>query len=205
MGASFGVAQGVDAVGGNNAKQRWVAVIGDSTFFHAGLPALANIVYNRGASTLLILDNDTTAMTGQQENPGSGLTLQGQKTQKIDIEAVVRAMGVQDVFVVDSFDEPKVEETIKKALAVEGRPSVVISRGPCVFLDHYPDKYVDEVDEEKCNGCSLCFRVGCPGISKGALDAKTNKPKAVIDPLLCVGCDVCMQVCPRDAIIRVEN
>ncbi len=205
MGASFGVAQGVDAVGGNNAKQRWVAVIGDSTFFHAGLPALANIVYNRGGSTLLILDNDTTAMTGQQENPGSGLTLQRQKTQKIDIEAVVRAMGVQDVFIVDSFDEPKVEETIKKALAVEGRPSVVISRGPCVFLDHYPDKYVDEVDEDKCNGCSLCFRVGCPGISKGALDAKTNKPKAVIDPLLCVGCDVCMQVCPRDAIVRVNN
>ncbi len=205
MGASFGVAQGVDAVGGNNSSQPWVAVIGDSTFFHAGLPALANIVYNRGASTLLILDNDTTAMTGQQENPGSGMTLQRAKTQKIDIEAVVRAMGVQDVFVVDSFDEPKVEETIKKALAVKDRPSVVISRGPCVFLDHYPDKFVDEVDEEKCNGCSLCFRVGCPGISKGVLDAKTNKPKAVIDPLLCVGCDVCMQVCPRDAIVRVNN
>jgi indolepyruvate ferredoxin oxidoreductase alpha subunit len=86
-----------------------VAVIGDSTFFHAGLPALANIIYNKGASTVLILDNDTTGMTGQQDNPSTGVTLQGQKTQKIDIESVVRAMGVEDVFVVTSFDEPAVE------------------------------------------------------------------------------------------------
>ncbi len=205
MGASFGVAHGIDAAGANSAKQRWVAVLGDSTFFHAGLPALANIVYNRGASTLLILDNDTTGMTGQQENPGTGRTLQGAKTQKIDIEAVVRAMGVQDVFIVDAFDEPAVEATIKKALAITDRPSVVISKGPCVFLDQYPEKYVDEVDQDKCNGCSLCFRVGCPGLYKGELDAKTKKPKALIDPLLCIGCDVCLQVCPRDAIHRVDS
>jgi indolepyruvate ferredoxin oxidoreductase alpha subunit len=94
MGASLGVAQGIDAVGANNDKSPWVAVIGDSTFFHAGLPALANIIYNRGASTVLILDNDITAMTGQQENPGTGTTLQGQPTQKIDIESVVRDPGL---------------------------------------------------------------------------------------------------------------
>ncbi len=205
MGASFGIMQGVDAVGANNPQQRWVAVIGDSTFFHAGLPALANILYNRGESTLIILDNSTTAMTGQQENPGSGKTLQGSKTREIDVEAVVRGMGVQDVFVVDSFNEPEVEKTVKAALAVQGRPSVIISKGPCVFLDKYPEKFIDEVDAEKCNGCSLCFRVGCPAIFKGELDAKTAKPKAVIDPLLCVGCDVCLQVCPRDAIYRVAS
>ncbi|MDE3088038.1 MAG: indolepyruvate ferredoxin oxidoreductase subunit alpha [Chloroflexota bacterium] len=205
MGASLGVAQGVDAVGENNAKHPWVAVIGDSTFFHAGMPALANIIYNRGASTVLILDNDTTAMTGQQENPGTGKTLQGASTQKIDIEQVVRGMGVKDVFVVDAFDEPEVEKTIKAAVAIKDRPSVVISRGPCVFLDTYADKYIDDVDAVKCNGCSLCFRVGCPAIFKGEIDLTTNKPKALIDPLLCIGCDVCLQVCPRDAIFRVNN
>jgi indolepyruvate ferredoxin oxidoreductase, alpha subunit len=180
-------------------------VIGDSTFFHAGMPALANIVYNRGASTVLILDNDTTAMTGQQENPGTGKTLQGASVQKIDIEQVVRGMGVKDVFIVDAFNEPEVEKTIKAAVAIKDRPSVVISRGPCVFLDTYADKYIDDVDAEKCNGCSLCFRVGCPAIFKGVIDLTTNKPKALIDPLLCIGCDVCLQVCPRDAIFRVNN
>jgi indolepyruvate ferredoxin oxidoreductase alpha subunit len=205
MGASIGVVQGADAVGASVGKEKWVAVIGDSTFFHAGLPALANIIYNRGASTVLILDNDTTAMTGQQENPGTGVTLQGQATKKIDIEAVVRGMGIEDVFVVDAFDEPAVEETIKQAVAITERPTVVISKGPCVFLPEYPPKFIDAVDQEKCNGCSLCFRVGCPAIFKGELDAKTNKPKALIDPLLCVGCDICLQVCPREAISRVVN
>jgi indolepyruvate ferredoxin oxidoreductase alpha subunit len=205
MGASLGIAQGVDAVGANNEKQRWVAVIGDSTFFHAGMPALANIIYNRGASTVLILDNDTTAMTGQQENPGTGTTLQGQKTQKIDIESVVRGMGVQDVFAVSGFDEPQVERTIKQALKIKDRPSVIISKGPCVFLDHYPERFIDEVDQEKCNGCSLCFRVGCPAIFKGEIDKTTKQPKALIDALLCIGCDICLQVCPHDAIYRVGS
>ncbi len=205
MGASIGVVQGVDGVGANVGKERWVAVIGDSTFFHAGMPALANIIYNRGVSTVLILDNDTTAMTGQQENPGTGTTLQGQPTKKIDIEQVVRGMGIVDVFVVDAFDEPAVEATIKKAVAIADRPTVVIAKGPCVFLPDYPPKYIDEVDAVKCNGCSLCFRVGCPAIFKGELDAKTEKPKAVIDPLLCVACDICLQICPREAIYRVGN
>lgn len=205
MGASFGVAQGVGAVGANNDKERWVAVIGDSTFFHAGLPALANVVYNKGSATLMILDNSTTAMTGQQENPSTGKTLQGAETVKIDIEAVVRAMGVQDVFVVSGFDEPEVEKTIKKALAIRDRPAVIISRGPCVFLDQYPQKFVYEVTDEKCNGCSMCFRVGCPAIFKGELDTTTKQPKALIDPLLCIGCDICAQVCPHDAIGKVAN
>ena len=205
MGASFGVAQGVSAVGANNDKERWVAVIGDSTFFHAGLPALANIIYNKGASTLMILDNDTTAMTGQQDNPSTGVTLQGEKTQKIDIEAVVRGMGVQDVFVVNAFDEHEVEKTLKKALAIKDRLTVIISRGPCVFLDQYPQKFVYEVSNDNCNGCSMCFKVGCPAIFKGELDTTTKQPKALIDPLLCIGCDVCAQVCPHDAIGKIAS
>jgi indolepyruvate ferredoxin oxidoreductase, alpha subunit len=205
MGASIGVMQGVDAVGGNTAKQPWVAVIGDSTFFHAGMPALANIIYNRGASTVMILDNDTTAMTGQQENPGTGRTLQGAETRKIDIEAVVRAMGVQDVFVVNAFEEREVERALKKATAIKDRPSVIISKGPCVFVPSYPQKCVYEVSDAKCNGCSLCFRVGCPAIFKGELDSTTKQPKALIDPLLCIGCDICAQVCPHDAIYKMAN
>lgn len=204
MGASLGVAQGIDAVGANNAKSPWVAVIGDSTFFHAGMPALANIIYNKGASTVLILDNDITAMTGQQENPGTGVTLLGENTKKIDIEAVVRGMGVEDVFVIDAFDEPNVEKTVKQALAIKDRPSVIISRGPCVFLPEFPPKFSYEVNDQ-CNGCSLCFRVGCPAIFKGELDATTKQPKALIDPLLCVGCDICAQVCPHDAILKLAN
>lgn len=205
MGASLGVAHGLDAIGASTTREPWVAVIGDSTFFHAGLPALANIIYNRGASTVLILDNAITAMTGQQHHPGTGVTLQGISGAQIDIEAVVRGMGVADVFVVDAFDEPAVEKTIKQAIAITDRPTVVIARGPCVFLPDYPPKFIDAVDAEKCNGCSLCFRVGCPAIVKGALDAATGKPKAVIDSLLCVGCDICLQICPRDAIFRVGN
>ncbi|MBI5029695.1 MAG: indolepyruvate ferredoxin oxidoreductase subunit alpha [Chloroflexi bacterium] len=204
MGASLGVAQGIDAVGVNNEKTPWVAVIGDSTFFHAGMPALANIIYNKGASTVLILDNDITGMTGQQENPGTGTTLQGLQTKKIDIEAVVRGMGVDDVFVVPSFDEHAVEKTIKQAIAIKDRPSVVISRGPCVFLPDYPQKFTYDVNE-KCNGCSMCFRVGCPAIFKGEIDTTTKQPKALIDPLLCVGCDICAQVCPHNAISKVNN
>lgn len=205
MGASLGVAHGIDVARAPEDKEPWVAIIGDSTFFHAGLPALANIVYNRGASVVLILDNDITGMTGQQEHPGTGVTLQGAPSPKIDIEAVVRALGIADVFVVDAFDEPAVEKTIKQALAIKDRPTVVIARGPCVFLPEFQANYVDEVDAAKCNGCSLCFRVGCPAIVKGELDATTGKPKAVIDPLLCVGCDICLQVCPRDAIFRVGD
>lgn len=204
MGASLGVAQGIDAVGANNEKTPWVAVIGDSTFFHAGMPALTNIIYNQGAATILILDNDITAMTGQQQNPGSGITLQGQPTHKIDIESVVRGMGVQDVFVVEAFDERAVEKTLKRALAIKDRPSVVISKGPCVFLPTYPPKFTYAVNE-KCNGCSMCFRVGCPAIFKGEIDTTTKQPKALIDPLLCVGCDICAQVCPHAAIERVAN
>jgi len=143
-------------------------------------------------------------MTGQQVNPGSGITLQGQPTQKIDIESVVRGMGVQDVFVVDAFDERAVEKTLKRALAIKDRPSVVISKGPCVFLPTYPPKFTYTVNE-KCNGCSMCFRVGCPAIFKGEIDKTTKQPKALIDPLLCVGCDICAQVCPHTAIERVAN
>ncbi len=199
MGASIGLLQGMKSAGATN---KLVAVIGDSTFFHSGLSPLASLVYNRVPGTVLILDNDTTGMTGAQGNPGSGDTLQGQGT-RIDIEGVVRALGVRDVWTIDAFMQKEVETTIKQALAITDRPSVVIMKGACVFLDDAIRKPAVTVDNDVCNGCSLCFRVGCPAILKGAIDTRTAKPKAVIDEVLCVGCDICLQVCPRHAIFRL--
>jgi indolepyruvate ferredoxin oxidoreductase alpha subunit len=196
MGASIGVAHGIDKAG---ATEKFVAVLGDSTLFHAGLPPLVNAVYNRGATTMLILDNATTGMTGQQDNPGTGKTLQGETAPVIDIERLVWAMGVEDVWVADAFDIVELEKIVKQAIAVRDRPSVVVVRGKCVFVDRRP-RSADGVDFERCNGCSLCFRLGCPAISKGEVDARTGKPKAVIDELLCVGCDMCLDLCPREAI-----
>lgn len=122
---------------------------------------------------------------------------------RIDIEGVVRALGVQDVWHVDAFDARAVEQAIKEALAVQDRPSVVIVEGACILIEEFTRKPVVVVDAEMCNGCSLCFRVGCPAILKSkAIDAKTERPLAEIDSPLCTGCDVCLQICPRHAIYR---
>ncbi|MBM3133728.1 MAG: indolepyruvate ferredoxin oxidoreductase subunit alpha [Chloroflexi bacterium] len=196
MGASVGVAHGFDKAG---LPDPFVAVIGDSTFFHAGVAPLLNIVHNNGKSTVLILDNRTTAMTGHQDHPGTTTTLSGEQGQRVDIETFVRAMGIEHVRRVNAFDVKAVEKSVKEAVAFDG-PSVVIMDGPCVFieLERVPPF---EVDLEKCNGCSLCFRLGCPAIIRtDKLDARTGRPKAEIDPVLCVGCDMCRQVCPRRAI-----
>jgi indolepyruvate ferredoxin oxidoreductase alpha subunit len=203
MGASIGLAHGATQAG---LQEKMVAVIGDSTFFHAGIPALASAIYNNSSTTTIILDNGTTGMTGQQGNPGTGQTLQGTQGRRVPIEPVVRAMGVEAVWNVLALDEEVVDKAIKEALAVKDKPSVVIVEGTCVFLDEFQKRQVVSVDLETCNGCALCFRVGCPAILKSdEHDAKTNRPKAAIDPLLCVGCDVCLQVCPRDAIFRPDN
>jgi indolepyruvate ferredoxin oxidoreductase alpha subunit len=203
MGSSIGLAHGATQAG---LQEKMVAVIGDSTFFHAGIPALASVIYNNSSTTTIILDNGTTGMTGQQGNPGSGQTLQGTPGRRVPIEPVVRAMGIEAVWRVAALDEPAVDKAIKEALAVKDKPSVVIVEGTCVFLEEFQKRQVVSVDLETCNGCSLCFRVGCPAILKSdERDAKTNRPKAAIDALLCVGCDVCLQVCPRDAIFRKDE
>jgi indolepyruvate ferredoxin oxidoreductase alpha subunit len=198
MGASVGMAHGMTRAG---LPDKLVAVIGDSTLFHAGLPALANTVYNRGTATTIILDNHTTAMTGGQDNPGSGHTLQGQEVPRIEIEGVVRALGVRDVWHVNAFEVQAVERAIKEAVAVQNRPSVVIVEGECTLTPEFASKPVVRVDPQTCNGCSLCFRVGCPAILKSEeTDAQTGRPLPTIDALLCTGCDVCLQICPRQAI-----
>ncbi len=201
MGASIGLAHGAKQAG---CLDKIVATIGDSTFFHAGLPELANIIYNHSTACTMILNNGTTAMTGGQDNPATGVTLQGETTQAIDIEAVVRAMGVEHLWVVDALDVKGVERAIKEATAIEDRPTVIIVNGACVFTPQFQRRPVVVVDPEVCNGCGFCFRVGCPAILKSEeIDAKTKRPKVEIDPLLCTGCTICLQVCPRKAIHQV--
>jgi indolepyruvate ferredoxin oxidoreductase alpha subunit len=200
MGASVGVAHGFDVAG---VTEPFLAVIGDSTLFHSGIAPLTNIVHNGGNSTVVILDNHSTAMTGHQDHPGIAEKLGGEVAQKIEIEGMVRACGVSHVQKVDPFDVKAVDKAMKEALAFDG-PSVVIMDGPCFFVG--PGDQGDyAVDLDLCNGCALCFRLGCPAIIRSEeMDAKYQRPKAEIDPVLCVGCDMCAQICPREAIYPIE-
>lgn len=194
MGASVGMAHGVELAGG--AGDRPVcAVIGDSTFAHSGIPGLINTVYNGGSGTVAILDNRTTAMTGHQGNPVNGVTLQGRPSRELDLVELVRALGVEDVAVVDPHDLSAVENALRAAFAAPGL-SVVIFKAPCALLVREKgDPYA--VDEELCTACQACVRLGCPAIGR---DGTTGK--AFIDVSLCVGCGQCVQVCRFDAIVH---
>jgi indolepyruvate ferredoxin oxidoreductase alpha subunit len=203
MGAGIGVAHGA-AVAGD--PERHVAVIGDSTFFHTGIPALINVVYNRSNVITIIMDNRITGMTGHQENPGSGLTLQRKQATEVEIEPLVRALGISQVLTVEGHDVETIEKTLRAWIKTDG-PAVLITREECALLPSARAKWIPlSVIEDKCNGCTMCFRIGCPAIQKSTeLDPRYHRPLAVIDPLLCTGCEICAQVCPRDAILfRVQ-
>ncbi len=199
MGASIGVAHGVALAG---IQQHNVAVIGDSTFYHTGIAALLNVAYNQSRTVTIILDNSTTAMTGHQQHPGTGYTLQGRPTPPADLEGLVRVLGIQQVHVVDPYDLESVETTLKACLALDA-PSVVIARRACALLPEARKQYRPlRVQADKCIACGTCRRLGCPALTKSdELYAKTGKPKTVIDPVLCTGCEICAQVCPVDAIL----
>ncbi len=201
MGASIGVAHGIALAG---VDRRNVAVIGDSTFFHAGLPALSNTIYNQGTAMTIIVDNHTTAMTGHQGSPATGVSLQQGRTNRIAFEPLVKAMGVDYAETVDPMDLDKLEETLRRGLKAsqEGKTVVIVADAPCVFAEDAQAAPAYHVELEDCNGCTLCFRIGCPAIYLSEeYDEKHNRPKAYIDPALCFGCDLCAQVCARGAIL----
>ena len=191
MGASVSGLHGFNKAGPEFAGKT-VAVIGDSTFMHSGITGLVNVAYNESNSTVIILDNSITGMTGHQQNPTTGFNLKGDPCTKIDLEALCRAVGIRRVRVVDPYDLKQCEEAIREELAA-AEPSVVISRRPCALLKYVKHPGPIAVDGDKCVGCKSCMRVGCPAIS-------IREGKAVIDATQCVGCGVCAQLCPVDAI-----
>lgn len=202
MGASIGVAHGA-AIAGD--AERHVAVIGDSTFFHTGIPALIDVVYNRSNVITIIMDNRITGMTGHQENPGTGFTLQRKATVQVEIEPLVRALGFNKVKTVPGYDVDTIEKTLKEWMK-EDEPAVLITREECALLPAVRSNWMPLEVTERCNGCTVCFRIGCPAILKSeTLDPKYHRPLAEIDTMLCTGCEICAQVCPRDAILFREQ
>lgn len=191
MGASLSGIHGYNVALRENAGKA-VGVIGDSTFMHSGMTGLANIAYNQSNSTVIILDNSITGMTGHQQNPTTGYNIKGDPAGKIDLEALCHAMGIHRVRVVDPYDLAESERVLKEELEAN-EPSVIISRRPCALLKYVKHNPPLRVDADKCKSCRMCMKLGCPAIS-------FRDGKACIDQTLCVGCNVCEQLCKFDAI-----
>lgn len=192
MGASISGLHGFNAARGEATEGKSVAVIGDSTFMHSGMTGLVNVAYNATNSTVIILDNSITGMTGHQQNPTTGYNIKGEVAAKVNLEALCKALGINRVRVVDPYNLKECDAAIKEELAVE-EPSVIISRRPCVLLKSVKILPSLNVDADKCKSCKRCMSLGCPAISM-------KNGKAVIDNTLCVGCGVCKQLCAFDAI-----
>ena len=208
MGASISLGHGAQrAFNMEGVNRRVVTVLGDSTFFHTGINSLINTVYNKSNTVNIILDNRITGMTGHQNNPGTGYTAKGEETTLIRIEDLVRAIGMKHVYVINPNNLQEVDDTLDKCLALD-EPSVIITRWPCALKKFSKEDKAEfdslfvtknKVDEEKCVGCRLCLKAGCPAMS---YDRKAKKVH--INKAQCVGCDVCTQVCPKAAIVKEE-
>ncbi len=192
MGASISGLHGFNVARGEEAEGKSVAVIGDSTFMHSGMTGLVNVAYNATNSTVIILDNSITGMTGHQQNPTTGYNIKGDPAAKVDLEALCHALGINRVRVVDPYDLAACETAVKEELAVK-EPSVIISRRPCVLLKSVKHEAPLTVNADKCRSCKKCMKLGCPAISM-------KDGKARIDATLCVACGVCKQMCAFDAI-----
>ena len=192
MGASIGAVHGFNKALEEEGERKTVAILGDSTFMHSGMTGLADIAYNQSNSTVIILDNSTTGMTGHQQNPTTGFNLRGEPAGKIDLEALCRAMGFRRVVVVDPYDLKECDRVINEELAAP-EPSVIIARRPCTLLKTVKAQPPVKVVNDNCKGCKSCMKIGCPAISM-------REKKAVIDPTQCTGCGVCIQMCQFDAM-----
>lgn len=207
MGASIANAFGFEKAG----EGRTVAIIGDSTFLHSGIPPLLDAVYNKGKTTVIIADNRTTGMTGQENHPGTGKDLHGEPSKQVNYETICRALGVEFVKHVSAFQPAELEKAVREAIAFDG-PSVVISEGACVLIPEEKSKakVAFTVIAEECIACALCFHTGCPAILEStetyrASESQKARPKAIIDPNICVGCTLCAAVCPPECIVRVDG
>lgn len=192
MGASIGMALGAEKANPELAG-KIVAVIGDSTFFHSGITGIVDMVYNKGRGTVMILDNSTTAMTGHQHNPATGQTLKGEVAEVVDIAKVVKGLGVRRVVEVDPFDLARLEQVIKEETAAN-ETSVIIAKRMCALLEK-PTGLTARIDDEKCKNCKVCVNLGCPAIAVG-------ENKVTLNTTVCTGCNLCVQVCPFNAILK---
>ena len=209
MGASFSAGHGAQTVFNmGDSGKRVVAVLGDSTFFHSGINSLINTIYNGSNTISVILDNRITGMTGHQQNPGSGYTVKGEPASMIDIEEVVKALGVKHIAVIDPNNLTEVKDILDAFMKLD-EPSVIITRWPCVLKklskedrEEFEGVFASKctIDADNCIGCKICLKTGCPAIQ---FDKETKK--AFILPADCVGCGVCTQVCPKDAITKKEG
>ena len=193
MGASVGMAEGLDRFGGEKEKDNTVGVIGDSTFFHSGITGIVDMLYNGSTGTVMVVDNRTTAMTGGQPHPGSGRDIRGNEATRLDIAELCRGIGVKRVVEIDPYDLQAFGEAVKAELAAP-ELSVIVVKAPCVLGERvrFSDKPIS-IDLETCNQCGACIRVGCMAIS-----SKDGFP--AVNPDLCIGCMVCGQVCKEGCI-----
>ncbi len=194
MGGGISMAHGMDKAG---EPEKVVGIVGDSTFFHSGVTALLDIAYNKGKSTIIVVDNRTTAMTGHQDHPGTGRTLMGEKTGEASIAEIGRACGIKRVQVINPYDLENTLKVITEEIEAD-EPSLIVSVAPCPLHEHKPVGVRKAIDEEKCEGCRLCLKLGCPAIEGG-----NGKPH--ISEYLCSGCGLCVQVCRHGAVITVEE
>ena len=209
MGASIGQAHGMAKALGEAGKGKFVGVIGDSTFLHGGIAPLMNMAYNKSYATIIILDNRTTGMTGSQEHPGTGYTIRGEKTHKIDFIRLAEALGIENIRTANPWNLEETEKVIKEEVEKDS-PSLIVTQGPCVLLRREFKKYNKPlmVDSTQCIGCKTCVNLGCPAISyqkvEGEMaltkDGKKRKGISYIDSSLCPGCHLCYQVCKFGAI-----
>ncbi|MBE6903436.1 MAG: indolepyruvate ferredoxin oxidoreductase subunit alpha [Ruminococcaceae bacterium] len=192
MGASISGLHGFNKAVGEASEKNSVAVIGDSTFIHSGITGLIDIAYNASNTTVIILDNSITGMTGHQQNPTTGFTIKGEPANAVNLEALCKAIGIKRVCVVDPFDLDACEKTVKAELAAD-EPSVIITRRPCALLKSVKPAPAVKINAEKCKKCKMCLKIGCPAI-------KNSDNGIVIDSTLCTGCGLCKNVCKFGAI-----